>query len=197
MKIGIIDYKYCSLLPIYHSIKSFNVGVDIIDKPNQLKNYDKIVLPGVGATNRIINYLKENKFIDEIHNFAENKKSILGICAGMQIMAKNLYENQKCQGLGFFNADVVSITNGISRISTNIGWVNTKINNKELAYYYCHSFYMNFEDKKDKCIKGTISLGSQVPTIIKKKNILGVQFHPEKSQSNGRNLISDFIYEKL
>ncbi len=197
MKIGIIDYKFCSLLPIYSSIKSFDINTKIIQNPRDIKLVDKIVLPGVGATNKIMNFLVENNYIEEIQDFAENNKPILGICAGMQIMAKKLYENEEKLGLGFFNSKVIEIDKNTSEKKTNIGWIDTIINNKKISYYYCHSFYMNFEKESDKCIKGYINLKKKIPGIVKFNNLIGVQFHPEKSQTNGRKLISDFINDRL
>ncbi len=197
MKIGIIDYKFCSILPIYSSIKSFDVETTIIQNPKDIKKMDKIVFPGVGATNKIMNFLIENNYIDEIKKFAQNKKDILGICAGMQIMAKKLFENEERSGLGFFNSVVIEIDNSVSEKKTNIGWIDTKMNNDQISYYYCHSFFMNFENEKDDCIKGFIELKKKIPSVIKKNNLIGVQFHPEKSQTNGRKLISDFINDKL
>ena len=197
MNIGIIDYKYCSLLPIYSSIKSFNVKTTIIQNSKDIKIMDKIVLPGVGATNKIMDFLIVNNYIEEIQEFAQHNKAILGICAGMQIMAKKLHENENKSGLGFFNSEVKKIDNDVSEKKTNIGWIDTTINNKKISYYYCHSFYMNFQKKDDECIKGFIDLKSKIPSMIKKNNLIGVQFHPEKSQTNGRKFISNFINDRL
>ena len=197
MIIGILDYKNCSILPIYYSIKSHNVEVKIIEKPNELKNVDKLVLPGVGATNQIMNYLIQHNFLDEIKNFANSKKKILGICAGMQILAKKLYENNTHDGLDFFDSEVLPIHKGIAIKSTNIGWINVETSKDRQSYYFCHSFYMKFHNEKDDSIIGHIDLIKKIPAIIKNENVIGVQFHPEKSQSNGRNLISNFLNDRI
>ncbi len=197
MIIGILDYKNCSILPIYYSIKSHNVKVKIIEKPNELKDVDKLVFPGVGATNQIMSYLVQNNFIDEIKNFANLQKKILGICAGMQILGKKLNENNNHYGLDFFESEVLPIDKNIYLKSTNIGWINVKTKKDNQSYYFCHSFYMKFYDEKDESIIGHIDLIKKIPAIIKRGNIIGVQFHPEKSQSNGRSLIADFLYDRI
>jgi len=195
--VGILDYKSCSILPIYHSFKSQNAKVEIIDDPKNLKKLDVLVLPGVGATNKIMEYLTINNFIDEIRNYAEKKKKILGICAGMQIMAKKLSENNFCDGLDFFNSEVVPFDNNTSSKSTNIGWRNVNIQNSIKSYYFCHSYFMSFKNFKEDDVIGTIDLKIKIPVIVKKNNVLGIQFHPEKSQSNGRKLIYDFLNDKF
>ena len=197
MKVGILDYKNCSLYPIYNSVKVHNVGVTVVENTNDLKNIDKLILPGVGATNQIMKFLNKKKFIDEIKEFSEMKKSILGICAGMQILSLNLFENEKCDGLGFFDANVVQMNKKTSNQSTNIGWYKVETSSSNLSYYFCHSFYLKFKEKENNFIKGYIKLNEKIPAIIKKNNILGVQFHPEKSQRNGRDLISKFLKDEI
>ena len=163
MKIAILDYKNCSLIPIYYSIKTHNVNVNIIQNLNEMDKFDKLILPGVGATNQIMKYLNENNLTDKIKLFAREKK-ILGICAGMQIMAKKLYENDRCEGLGFFNADVISINSEVYNQSTNIGWSNININNS--SYYFCHSYYLNFYNQNDNEIIASINLKKKVNRIF-------------------------------
>jgi imidazole glycerol-phosphate synthase subunit HisH len=194
VKIALLDYKNCSLIPIYYSIKAHNVSVEIIQDLDKIEKFDKLVMPGVGATNQIMKYLNENNLTEKIKLFAKEKK-ILGICAGMQIMAKKLYENNVCEGLGFFDADVISINDQVHNQNMNIGWSNISINNS--SYYFCHSHYLNFYDQNDNEILASIDLKKKIPAIIQKNNIIGVQFHPEKSQRNGRNFLSDFLYDKL
>lgn len=193
MKIGILDYKYCSVLPIYYSFKSFEPNTQIITEPSKISLMDKIVLPGVGATNKIMEFLNNYNFVDKILKFKNDNKPILGICAGMQIMSKHVYENEKKNGLNFFNSEVVSLDNNVSDKITNIGWVDTSTKEKKNSYYYCHSFYMKFQNINDESIVGTIKLKKKIPTMIKSKNIIGVQFHPEKSQTKGREFISNFL----
>ncbi len=197
MIIGILDYKNCSILPIYNSIKSHGADVKIIKKPSELIKVDKLVFPGVGATNQIMNYLSQNNYINEIKNFANSKKKILGICAGMQIMGKILTENNVCNGLNFFDSEVLPLSKDISSKNTNIGWLNVETKDDKKSYYFCHSYYMKFQNKKTNLTIGHINLLCDVPAIIKNDNIIGVQFHPEKSQTNGRNLIKNFLNDKI
>ena len=80
MKIAILDYKNCSLIPIYYSIKTHNVSVDIIQNLDEMDKFDKLVLPGVGATNQIMRYLNENNLTDKIKLFTKKKKNSRNLC---------------------------------------------------------------------------------------------------------------------
>jgi glutamine amidotransferase len=197
VKIGILDYKNCSILSIISVFLVHNIEIEIITNPKQIQKFDKIVLPGVSATNKIMTFLRENNFVSEIKEFADKNKSILGICAGMQILGKNLHENELTSGLGFFDTDVLKINKEICDQSTNIGWNEVISDNDYKNYYFCHSFYMKFSNENDKSIFGYINLKKKIPAFIKKNNIIGLQYHPEKSQSNGRKIISKFINNEI
>ncbi len=197
MKIGILNYNACNLASIYHSI--FRIGYDpiIIEEKDQFKNLDKLIIPGVGAANSCLNYLKKKKLFDEVDNFLKKKKPILGICLGLQIFSKKLHEHGLSDGFNFIDAEVVPFRDN----KINIGWSeliienNNKWKNLDLkSFYFCHSYYLKFLDSKDiKFCHGFINFHEKVPSLIVKNNFMGVQFHPEKSQTNGNKFIENFL----
>ena len=150
--------------------------------------------------------------IDEIKNFHEKDKYILGICLGMQILFNRLYEGKKTIGLNFFDSDVVSLQKK-QKIITNTGWrklvqntlsENFKIDNNiynNKQFYFCHSFYVSIKKREQKFVKysSTLKYGisnnciNLIPSVVEKDNILGFQFHPEKSQRIGMKALSEFV----
>lgn len=194
MKIGILDYKACNLTSVYYSIYRLGYNPVIVEKAIDFKKIDKLIIPGVGSAKTCIDFLKKKNFIYEINNFLKQKQ-ILGICLGMQIFAKKLYEGENTFGLGFFDADVIPLKDN----KNNVGWfkVNIAQNNflnhlDKKEFYFCHSFHFNLNSNSDKryCIGYS---KNKLVSIIKKENFIGTQFHPEKSQISGGTLIKNFI----
>ena len=197
MKIGILNYNACNLASIYHSI--YRIGYDpiIISKKKELKKIDRLIIPGVGAAKSCLDYLRKNELLSEIENFINLKKPILGICLGLQIFSKKLYEHGISNGLDFLNANVTPF----KKQRINIGWSKLIIDQNNFfdefsgkSFYFCHSYYLNFVNSKDKeYCKGFIDCNEKIPSLIIKKNFIGTQFHPEKSQTNGNNFLKKFL----
>ena len=153
-----------------------------------------------GASKKCIDYLNQTGILNEIQKFLDSKKPILGICLGLQIFANNLHEHGLSKGLGLIDAEVVPFK---KKNLFNIGWQNLEIVNKNEkfgniennnSFYFCHSHYLKFNQKKDEeeCV-GISKFENLVPSLIIKENFVGMQFHPEKSQKNGSNLIKNFL----
>jgi glutamine amidotransferase len=200
MNIGILDYKACNLSSIYYSVYRMGYDPIIVSKAEEIKQVDKLIIPGVGSAKHCLDHLKRTGLFDEINEFLNLEKPILGICLGLQIFCKNLYEHGYSQGFGLFDAKVIPISNNNY---FNIGWSKIKYYNSNSLpleilnnniFYFCHSHYINFENEKDKknCL-GYLNNEIKIPSILKKKNFIGVQFHPEKSQRNGENIIGYFL----
>jgi len=197
MKIGILNYNACNLASIYHSIYRIGFNPIIVNEKKELKNIDKLIIPGVGAAKSCIDYLKEKELFFEIKNFLDLKKPILGICLGLQIFSKKLYEHGESEGLNFIDANVVPFR----KQKINIGWSKLIINDNEIfkefsnkSFYFCHSYYLDLLNSPDKkYCKGLIYCDENIPSLIIKKNFMGVQFHPEKSQTIGNKFINKFL----
>ena len=202
MSIAIIDYYSCNITSIYSAVYSLGARVEVVHNPKNLKKYSKIILPGVGAAPSVMKNLHKNGYIDEIKDFNNSQKPILGICIGMQILFNKLYEKGINQGFGFFKSDVISLKSK-NMMRVNMGWkeirkvsdldFDSKINKK--SFYFCHSFFANIIGAEEKFIKYQIEDMPSVPCIVSKDNILGFQFHPEKSQGVGLQLLENFIFK--
>lgn len=192
MIIGIINYGAGNIRSIFNTL--FNLGYDplIINKTNNFKNIDILIIPGVGSAFSCIKFLENSGLKEKILEFNSKKKPIIGICLGMQILCKNLYEGGNAKGFEFFDANVTRLE---VKKKINIGWEKVKLINKknlifeEGLYYFCHSYYVKFNNQSSKDIIATTNLGFDIPSIIRKENIIGLQFHPEKSQAVGKRLL--------
>ena len=200
MKIGILDYNACNISSIYYSIYRLGYDPKIIKNSKEFRDIDRLIIPGVGAAKKCIDYLNQTGILNEIQKFLDSKKPILGICLGLQIFANNLHEHGLSKGLGLIDAEVVPFK---KKNLFNIGWQNLEIVKKNEkfgniennnSFYFCHSHYLKFNQKKDEeeCV-GISKFENLVPSLIIKENFVGMQFHPEKSQKNGSNLIKKFL----
>ena len=205
-KITIVDYGSGNVLSAQKSFikiaKDNNIEVDVLisKKLNDVKNSTHIVLPGQGAFSTCMNGLKKTDgLIDELSEFALiKKKPFLGICVGMQMLAKISEENGVHEGLGWIDGQI-KILPGDNLKLPHMGWnlaipTNSKQNNLISAkndYYFVHSYYFDCTHKDN--ILAETKYGTNFASIVGKENIYGVQFHPEKSSSQGLNLLKKFI----
>ena len=172
----------------------------IINDPSLFSSFSKIILPGVGAFKDAISNLRGKQFISVLNEFASSGKQILGICLGMQLMCKNSSENGYFEGLGWFDAQVNKLPKAGNIKLPHIGWneVNFSKQNALLEniedksdFYFVHGYHVECKNYED--ILSTSFHGIDFVSAIQNKNITGVQFHPEKSQSAGLSLIKNFL----
>ena len=205
-KITIVDYGSGNVLSAQKSFikiaKDNNIEVDVLisKKLNDVKNSTHIVLPGQGAFSTCMNGLKKTDgLIDELSEFALiKKKPFLGICVGMQMLANISEENGDHEGLGWIDGQI-KLLPGDNLKLPHMGWnlvipTNSKYNNlisTKNDYYFVHSYYFECADKDN--ILAETKYGTNFASIVGKENIYGVQFHPEKSSSQGLNLLKEFI----
>ena len=205
-KITIVDYGSGNVLSAQKSFikiaKDNNIEADVLISKNlnDVKNSTHIVLPGQGAFSTCMNGLKKTDgLIDELSEFALiKKKPFLGICVGMQMLAKKSEENGDHKGLGWIDGQI-KLLPGDNLKLPHMGWnlvipTNSKYNNlisTKNDYYFVHSYYFECTDKDN--ILAETKYGTNFASIVGKENIYGVQFHPEKSSSQGLNLLKEFI----
>ena len=205
-KITIVDYGSGNVLSAQKSFikiaKDNNIKVDVLisKKIDDVKNSTHIVLPGQGAFSTCMNGLKKTDgLIDELSEFALiKKKPFLGICVGMQMLAKKSEENGDHEGLGWIDGQI-KLLPGDNLKLPHMGWnqatpTNSKYNNlisNINDYYFVHSYYFDCANKDN--ILAETKYGTNFASIVGKENIYGVQFHPEKSSSQGLNLLKEFI----
>ena len=204
LQITIVDYGSGNVLSAQQSfIKVINdnkieAKVLISKNLNDIKNSTHIVLPGQGAFSTCMSGLKNTPgLVEELYNFAIIKqKPFLGICVGMQMLAIDSEENGLHQGLGWIKGNIKILPDNKLKMP-HMGWnIVNPINNNKLInapkdYYFVHSYYFECQNKEN--IMAESQYGINFASIVGKENIYGVQFHPEKSSSQGLNLIKNFI----
>ena len=201
--IGIIDYGLGNLNSIFIKMKKLGVAYTHISEPRQLEACDKFILPGVGHFANGMKNLRQNGFDIALHEqVIVAGKPILGICLGTQLFCLNSEEGNT-KGLGWINARVVKFDKSqlpkrlkIPHIGWNtVDWKNNSAehNNTENMYYFVHSYHLT--DVEDSVVAGISNYGYDFVSAVKKNNIYGYQFHPEKSHSAGMGLLNKFITE--
>ncbi|MBJ86433.1 MAG: imidazole glycerol phosphate synthase subunit HisH [Pelagibacterales bacterium] len=209
MYVGIIDYGSGNIRSVFKSFEkaaslvSSKVKIKVINNCKELKELEKIVLPGVGAFADCMKGLKNKPGLLEAieRKVLEDKKSFLGICVGMQLLANSSSEYGHTEGLSWIDGEVNSIKITQKNIKIpHMGWNSIlfetdhpllKNIKKDEDFYFVHSYKFNV--KNNDFVLAKTNYGSDITAIVIKDNILGTQFHPEKSQVAGIQFIKNFI----
>ena len=200
--IGIIDYGLGNIKAFSNIYKSLDIKYKIVQKSEELKDITKIILPGVGAFDDAMNKFNESGLRDGVEKMVLNeKKPLLGVCVGMQILAESSDEGTE-KGLGWINASVKIFDTKTINHDTKLphmGWNTIDIQPKneplfqdleqQARFYFLHSYYFQCEDSN---IIAETEYGEKYTSAVRSDNIYGVQFHPEKSHQNGVRLLSNF-----
>jgi len=200
-KICIVNYGCGNTKSIENALKFLGYNAFISNQVKDIKKSTHLILPGVGSFSNAMAKIKLNLNLKIIEKEVfEKNKPILGICVGMQIMSSYGFEFKKTKGLNWIDGSVVKMKNK-PNIVPEVGWNNLTIHLKKNKlfekidesdyFYFVHSF--NFKTLKKKEILASTNYNDKYTSIINKKNIVGVQFHPEKSQSSGLRLLKNFV----
>jgi len=198
--ICIVDYGIGNIASIINMYKYLGIqNVIATNDRDQLRNSSKIILPGVGSFDKAINNLKDLDIIDILNEKAcRDKIPFLGICLGMQIMT-NGSEEGSSKGLGWFDAKVYKFPEFEGLRVPHMGWnyispkkksKNIFKKNKKNRFYFAHSYYVRCERNKD--VLFSTEYGLEFHSGIIKNNLIGVQFHPEKSLKFGMEFLNYF-----
>ncbi|MCK5541085.1 MAG: imidazole glycerol phosphate synthase subunit HisH [Desulfobacterales bacterium] len=201
-KIAIINYGLGNLRSVAGAVERVGFKPLITNSPKEIRDSEKMIIPGVGAFGDGIKNINELNIITDLEKFIyEDKKPVLGICLGFQLMALSSCEFGRHDGLGWIDATVEKMegNNGAYRLP-HVGWSDLiqlqssilfeKIP-KEALFYYVHSYHVVCKTTKN--IIGECEYGNKFVSVIEKDNIYGTQFHPEKSQKWGLQLLKNFL----
>jgi len=202
--IGLIDYGLGNLKSAYSAVAFADGDPFIIAKPSDFDRATAVILPGVGHFHTGIHNLEEYGFIDVLNRFViEKGMPCLGICLGMQMMATTGYEGGEKQGLGWIEGTVEEIkTCDESYRIPHVGWNDVKVENgsrifddvSPSVFYFVHKYQMVLsESERKKYLIATTYHGTEITAGVNKDNIYGLQFHPEKSQREGIQVLRNFI----
>lgn len=199
--IGIIDYGVGNIKAFANIYKNLNIPFKIVKDISGFENITKLILPGVGSFDHAMISLQNSGMKEKLDELVLEKKiPVIGICVGMQMLAKSSEEGT-LNGLGWIDGIVKKFDK--SKIKNaplpHMGWNNLKIEKKNKIfdnleenprYYFLHSYYFECENKED--VIATATYGEKFDCMINHKNIYGIQCHPEKSHHNGMQLLKNF-----
>ena len=203
MKIALIDYGSGNIQSAYKALElvsNYKKKISVISNSKDLLKVDKIILPGVGAFADCIKGLKSISGMIDILNevVLEKKKPFLGICIGMQLLATKGKEKGDHDGLGWIKGKVIKIKKNKKIKIPHMGWNTVKIiskhpilKRKKFESYFVHSYNFVCKDKKN--ILATCNYQQDITAIVGKENIIGTQFHPDKSQKVGLEILKNFV----
>ena len=176
--------------------------VEITKDPDKVAKADKLLLPGVGHFKRGMENLNSSGLLEAVHVAKERGIPFLGICLGMQLLAKSSEESGG-KGLGFIDASVVEFSADLAVKVPHMGWNSLSIEKsipllkgieENESFYFAHSFHFDQIMSQEQIVAMT-QYGSLFPSIVHYENVVGVQFHPEKSHDAGLLLLKNFMNE--
>lgn len=198
MKVAVIDYEVGNLANVYNAWKRLGVAVDITRDPAVIRQADFIELPGVGAIRDAIANLKKFELIPVLEEQVRAGKFFMGVCLGMQALFEKDYEGGEYDCLGFLPGDIVPFRTALK--VPHMGWNELEFRGSHWLQkglpahpyvYFVHSYHKSPADSPD--VIATADYGQAVPAICGRDNVLGFQFHPEKSGPVGARLLQNVI----
>jgi glutamine amidotransferase len=206
MKIAIINYDIGNVQSILNAFEKQGVNAILTREKNEILDADGVILPGVGAFSFGMGNLKKYNLINTINEYVKTNKPFMGICLGMQMLFEESEEFGKTLGLGLISGEVIKLPIQNSKFEKlphvswnelsqkNIGWDQTILNEIEenSDMYFVHSFIAIPKDDRH-ILSTTEYSGYEFCSSVKKDNIYGCQFHPEKSGKIGLKIINNFI----
>ena len=198
--IGIIDYGMGNLRSVQKAFEHLQVEARILSSPRELSNVEGVVLPGVGAFRDAISELKRHDFPNAIHDTVEAGVPLIGICLGQQLLFDVSYEDGEFEGLGLIRGDVVRFDPEPGLKIPHMGWNAVELHGEPTLFrqlssgdyvYFVHSYYVRPAD--DAVVAARTTHGTQTfASAIQRNNLFATQFHPEKSQRVGLQILRNF-----
>lgn len=192
----IIDYGMGNLASVKRAFEKLNLNVKISSNKEDIRNAKSLILPGVGAFRDAIKLLNESGLSACLKEEVAKGKFIIGICLGMQLLYEKGYEYGEYDGLGLINGNVEYLD--VNFKVPHMGWNNLKFNKQDpiLKYikedeyvYFVHSYYAHSQNSE---MIAYAEYEKNIPAIVRKDNVYGIQFHPEKSGETGLNILKAY-----
>lgn len=195
--IGIIDYGMGNIKSVLNALDYIGEDAEIITPGKSFFDCSHIILPGVGAYAQAMDNLNDLGFLPKIKEHIGKGKPFLGICLGMQLLSCHGNEGGERKGLGLVRGEIRKLK--IEMHIPHVGWNNLKFYidhpvltdiKKDVDFYFVHSY----EFITEHCVNliATTDYGKEIAAIVAERSVIGMQFHPEKSQGNGLQILKNF-----
>lgn len=197
--ITIVDYQMGNLRSVQKAIEKVGGEANISSDAAEIAGADKLILPGVGAFGDAMAELRRRDLDQPIRDFIGSGRPFLGICLGLQLLFQRGYEHGEHEGLGVLEGDVVRFDLPSEYKVPHMGWntvtknLDTPILNStpdDSHFYFVHSYYVRPADPAVIALES--DYGGKFCAMVHRDNVFATQFHPEKSQQNGLNLLKEF-----
>ena len=197
--IAIIDYDAGNLKSVEKALVSLGEETIVTRNFKEILQADKVILPGVGAFGDAMTQLKKYELDKVIHEVAEKKTPLLGICLGLQLLFESSEETPGVEGLHLLDGQILRIPDAEGIKIPHIGWNSLSYPNKGRLYegiaeqsyvYFVHSYYLKAADES--IVVATTEYGTHIHASVEKDNIFACQFHPEKSSTVGLQILHNF-----
>jgi glutamine amidotransferase len=194
--VAVVNYGVGNLRSIKRGLEKSGANVEITHSPTDLRSFDALVLPGVGAFAPAVKNIAP--MADVVAEAMKNGKPILGVCLGLQLLFTRSSEGGSIRGLDFISGNIVKLPENVK--TPQMGWNTLNIVQfhpllegvKDGSYvYFVHSYYPQPSDPD--VIVATTEYGIRFPSLVAKKNLFATQFHPEKSSKTGLIMLKNFV----
>lgn len=200
--IAIVDYGMGNVRSLYNALEFCGAEAEITRNPDNFDAADRIILPGVGAFGDAIDAIRELDLERPLtHQAMDVKKPIFGICLGMQLFAKSSEEHGGSRGLGWLDSEIKHMQAAGDIKVPQVGWNQIKVLGAEWLFeglpaeqndvYFVHSLQMICTDESD--LVATTDHGTPITAAVSRGNLTATQFHPEKSQDNGLQILQNWL----
>lgn len=199
--IAIIDYGRGNLFSLSQALRHLEMPHCVTDNPEEILGADQVILPGVGAFGDAISTLRDKNLVDPLRQLVAQRTPLIGICLGMQLLGTSSDEFGNHAGLDLIHGQVTRIPNGPTRVP-NVGWRQLQAHEgpfkeslADAMVYFVHSYHLQPEDPAHVAASITVN-GLAIAAAVRHGNVMGCQFHPEKSGRNGLKILAAMLSVK-